>query len=401
MNNMYLSDIIANYPKANVLTHDDLDGYTSGAISVLCLKLLGYRKENINVVHQSPAVEFKLEPGLTIITDLSCSGVDNRLKLTCANHKPENMIIWFDHHQNSVELCKEYPDLDSIPGIRNTSGCGALLAWIFYQILCNLDSEHMYGATTLNDIFNNDPELFDFYHNNAPFPYDTPWMLPDIIKNTQIHSLPRTLQLVNDWDIHLTDDPEFQNASYFNIAFFHYSRFEKDVFSHFFQKDMIPADFLAELKSERELERIIQAGERINRYQRYFYLDRLLNKGFIATFDVEGFEYVICLNAKDMNFNSAFTHFEDPSFPYQMAFTFVEVADKKTGDLIYQLTVYKKNSNPDDPYSAKVFCSILGGGGHPGCSGAYVKKLPPIKFAKPLPDFVKDLIKKEIDQLEI
>lgn len=395
---MLLKDIKAAFPTANVLTHDDLDGYVSGAIATKCLQLLGYKKQEIRVWHQSPSEPFQMNPGFTIITDLSCSSCNNYTKIMYMAKNSDNLVIWTDHHLNSVEMCKEMPDLKRVYGIRNTSGCGSMLIFVLYQILYMYKKMNRYDSITLKNIFEDNKALHNFFYNDGDWPFhNSPWLIPDYVNLLNYNTIPYPLLLTNAWDIHLTRVPEFEKASLYNVAFFHSTEFEKDVFSDYLQKYIVPESYEELLKAESITEKYITNGAKITRYQRYFYLDQLLQKGFLGRFDIPGYEdvWMICTNQKSMNFQTAFWTFETEYCPYDYAFTWVFSGNK------YEITVYKRNAKPYEDKTAKGFCTRLGGGGHPGCAGAHVDVFPILLDVKPFPDDFRKRIKEEIDTLFI
>lgn len=115
--------------------HNDMDGlFSAGCVAVFRDKFLGSwidgtnRFEYIPIDYQDRFPLDKILPGEEIyIVDFSLS--PEMMKAVWGITKN---LTWIDHHQSTIERCAEFPELQKIPGIRDTSHAGCMLCFKWF-----------------------------------------------------------------------------------------------------------------------------------------------------------------------------------------------------------------------------------------------------------------------------
>lgn len=424
---MNLKSLKTKFPKVHLITHTDLDGYASAAIMIKLLhERLGYALDNIQVDHVSPSDQFPILgdnlSSFVIVTDLSCSNARNVQTFQFFQQemeaKSDNILLWwFDHHQTSVDTIKEHPELGKIPGIVNTEVCGAMLCWIFYQFAWLLtepdvdtDIEELY--TLIRPLSSNLHTIK--YAEDCPEEdinvMSGPWLLPEFAKTAGVPRTSRALICTDDWDRFQLQDPYSSNL---DMAFETCPDFPKDPKSKYWQDYFFHAkDHVDRANASVLFQEFIQFGAAATHWFNYNWLVELKRNGFIANLDL----------AKLIS-----DYRQDPQYAYKLStIDFVccpradanfhmaagPVADVKNWGLLYTdhghsqtLTVFCRN--PEETRAkigldARLVCQALGGGGHPGCAGARVIRVP-FSNVRPLDEetlkLIDELIAQEGSQL--
>lgn len=362
---MLLKDLKKNYFTAQIITHTDLDGYSAGAILVKTLTNVGFDIEDIEVVntdYSNPLPINELHK-LILISDISISNSENAKKLIKHASIPGNLVIWFDHHQTSIDMYHIYPELKDIPGIRSTSGCGAMLCWIFF-----------------NKVYDKTLDIYNIFED---------------MKSANIEAFikdaPEALKLTDDYDRFVLAD---ERSKYFMEAFNSYPKFEKDCKSDYFQTQY--------LNYTTDNTEYINYGKKIYLWKRIVSLGSLKTKGFIASFPKEGMDNIemICMNSINRG-SLLFGKCLGSELAIQYNYGCIYVHDGK------KFTVSIYCPNPEIPngdkqigkvYDASDICKKYGGGGHRGAAGFVTDNL---KFTnvKELPIAIQNMIDEEIMEL--
>lgn len=110
--------------------HNDIDGKAAGAI--VARKTGNYNPANyIMYDYSKPLPTDIIQEGETVyFVDLSFSpnSVD---KLEEIVKKKNCDLIWCDHHDSSMDILKQYPEYNSVKGIRKTGISGAALTYMY------------------------------------------------------------------------------------------------------------------------------------------------------------------------------------------------------------------------------------------------------------------------------
>ena len=376
---MLLKDLARKFKTAQIITHDDLDGYGSGAILVKTLKLLGFENDNIEVTHTNYAnpLPFNNNHKFIIISDISISTADAAKKLMDFVSDSSNLVIWIDHHKTSIDFSSysSYSSLQSILGIRNTNASGTLLCWLFHQkVNFYLGCDK---ASLTNDIF---AELNDDYIAHS-------------LNSDSLIEIPYPIRLVDDYDRFVMS---YDNSKYFIEAFNNYPAFEKNCKSEYFQTGFmnsanpITGDY-------------IHRGKLAFIWRRIAALNALKSRGFIASLFGEGLPDMICLNSADrgsLTFGKCLGDNSSDLFQYNYACLYNHNGDK------YNVSIYcanPKNASNEDRrinhvYDATDICKRFNGGGHPGAAGFIATTLHFVNI-RPLPETIKIQIDEEITEL--
>lgn len=142
--------------------HNDMDGHAAGALIRMALDLTGsdeseYRNDFIECNYGHIDTDI-VDPGEEVyfvdysFTESTKHVLDDLIYKDCH-------IIWIDHHDSSIELCKRHSYYDNLPGDRSKDGSGAWLVhrylypdkeipwWIKY--VSDYDTwEHRYGQVS-------------------------------------------------------------------------------------------------------------------------------------------------------------------------------------------------------------------------------------------------------------
>ncbi|MCM1214097.1 MAG: hypothetical protein NC548_06205 [Lachnospiraceae bacterium] len=118
-----------------ILTHNDLDGYSSAMVVADWLLNLGVSRESISISHNdydhAPSIDQLADA--VFITDYSITNPAFAMSMTEALVELGGALIWIDHHQSSIDLCKQdkWKKLTHTRGIRDDSYCATYLVWQF------------------------------------------------------------------------------------------------------------------------------------------------------------------------------------------------------------------------------------------------------------------------------
>lgn len=383
---MLLNQMAAKYKVAQIITHTDLDGYGAGAILTKILTdILHFDINNIKITNTDYNNAFPVDANynLVFVSDISISNdIDAKTIIEYAS-KPNNLVFWFDHHKTSIEMSEYYPKLKEIPGIRDTNGCGAMLCWIFNQIMNYHDT--LEGVLLeLNTV--NVSEVMNSKN-------------PGIYENTICVNNPSTtpigILLTDDYDRFVLAD---NRSKYYMEAFSSYPEFERNCKSKYFQNDYLS-------DNDRLYAKYVAYGEKIFLWKRIVMLNNLKAYGFIASFPIEGMSEIemICLNSTtkgSMMFGRCLGDNKGIYQQYNYG-CFYHSKGKKFTVSIYCASpdnTPKEQRSIGNIYDASDICKRYNGGGHPGAAGFVIDK---IQFCdiKPIPKSVKIQINEEIEEL--
>ena len=413
------------FHRVHLFTHTDLDGYGSGAIMVKLLHdLLGYSMESIKVDHVEPSNPYIVDPedDFVLFTDLSCSNAVNISMFEALvdqmvfTQEPKPILAWwFDHHITSVDVIKDHPALGDIPGIVNPDACGAILCWIAYQYTYLLTRPDADGPSraTLMDLVDLLKPLSENLHS-IQFAEDHPeadvnvmsgpWLLPEFAQASGVSRTSRMLLCTDDWDRFVRQDPL---SSPFDMAFSHSPQMPRDVKARFWQDFyFMPKDHVDRSNASVIFHELVAFGEADIAWSNYMWLCGLRRNGFLATLDLTKLSqnpgispreidflqrsilFVCCPDARS-NFNMVIPELGEI---YNFGLLYTDHGDNQT------LTIYCYDLVKADKvygYDARKICQLMGGGGHPGCAGAKVERVP---FGQILPftQEIKDLLDKKI-----
>ena len=130
--------------------HNDMDGHCAGFIVKLYLDYFSYIDRVVaNYFDKTDFIESDynlkpIDPDIVgnedvYIVDYSFSEntkhILDRLISNCRN------LIWIDHHDSSLELCKNHPEYNNIAGIRSKDGSGAWLAYKYLFVDTGYDAD--------------------------------------------------------------------------------------------------------------------------------------------------------------------------------------------------------------------------------------------------------------------
>lgn len=323
-------------PKIQIITHNDMDGYASAAVVYWAFKKAGFISEdNYSITHYNysdkiPSCDQSAK--IIFITDYSISNEAfmKDLRQTYDNNK--HKIFWCDHHQTSIDNCKEeYTILKNIPGIRDTKYCGAALAWFYLNP----------GSTDAN--------------------------------------LPKILRLVDDYDCW---KKKIKESDYLNAAFNYNQDYYKDL--HDPTSDLWEHLIYYRGNSEFSVtgHKLIDYGEKSCQIQRDTEWANIRRNGWIGTLDKFPDVKMICLNNDSKGsqlFSDLLKSKEYPNGKYTHACAFQFDGSKMT------YSIYSaENASPN----AQKICEAYGGGGHPGAAGFQSKSII-VKKVEEIPDSYK------------
>lgn len=339
-NPLYFDELKSIYgeskPKIQIITHDDMDGYASAAVVYWAFKKAGFISEdNYSITHYNysdkiPSCDQSAK--IIFITDYSISNEAfmKDLRQTYDNNK--HKIFWCDHHQTSIDNCKEdYTILKNIPGIRDTKYCGAALAWFYLNP----------GSTDAN--------------------------------------LPKILRLVDDYDCW---KKKIKESDYLNAAFNYNQEYYKDL--HDPTSDLWEHLIYYRGNSEFSVtgNKLIDYGEKSCQVQRDTEWANIRRNGWIGILDKFPDVKMICLNNDSKGsqlFSDLLKSKEYPDGKYTHACAFQFDGSKMT------YSIYSaENVSPN----AQKICEAYGGGGHPGAAGFQSKSIV-VKKVEEIPDSYK------------
>lgn len=392
---MKFKNLKSQYKTAHIITHNDLDGFGAGDILINTLSLLGFEKDDIKVTvtDYSNPLPFDIDDELVLIGDISISNSENAKKLIEFNSRPNTFVVWIDHHKSSLDLYKFYPELKDIYGIRDTNACGAMLCWIFYQII------ESYSFTLLPPYEGLDFDLINSELNNLHIDIimdsDNPGD-PGIIPGSLEKSTSLMLLLTDDWDRFIL---KYQNSIYLTTAFDFYPKFDKEIKNTFLNSLYIQS-------SDEICMNLVDAGKKIYYWKKIISLTNLKEEGFIASLPVEGASDIemLCLNTVNKGskaYGNCFGVSDSDTRRYNYVCSF-GTKGNTTSVSIYcadPIDIPEDKKKIGKIYCAADICKKYGGGGHLGAAG-FVLKDKPLTFCniKPLPKVIISQIDKEIDE---
>lgn len=391
-----LTDISRRYPVAQIITHNDLDGYGAGAIITRLLRLNGFRMVDIHVTNTDYKHPFPVEEGVNLVflTDISISNADDAKAIIDFANNPNNLLFWFDHHQSSIDFGKFYPELETICGIRDTNACGTMLAWIFYQMVLYYNK---YDDGMIEDVIDELEvvNIKDIMKSSNPGIWKSNIVTPEDDKYPNLfEKTPRAVILTDDWDRFILN---YEDSVYFNEAFYSYPAFRHNCKNAYFQNHFLDPN------DETYLD-YIEKGKTFYVYKKIFNLTALKENGFIARFNKEGAPMMLCLNSTNKSsqvFGNCFGKRPDILWGFKYCSVF-----SKKGETT-SVSIYCHNpENPEDKdrqigkvYNAADICKKFNGGGHPGAAGFVTNEKLEFVDIEPLPAGVKKQIDEEIANL--
>lgn len=113
-----------------------------------------------------------VEPGEKVyIVDFSFApDVMKKLVKTTKN------IVWIDHHKTAIELYKDYPEFNSIKGIRYDGIAGCVLSWVWYYtagyhhyetLASVLDPEYIHERCPVGTQLIGDYDVWEYYYGDT------------------------------------------------------------------------------------------------------------------------------------------------------------------------------------------------------------------------------------------
>ncbi len=116
-----------------ILTHNDLDGYSSAMVVADWLLELGVSRKLISISHN----DYDHAPTLynyydaIFVTDYGITNPMFAMSMKEILAQDNIALFWIDHHQSSIDLCKDakWSALTKTDGIRDSAYCAAYLAW--------------------------------------------------------------------------------------------------------------------------------------------------------------------------------------------------------------------------------------------------------------------------------
>lgn len=118
-----------------IITHNDLDGYSSAMVVSDWLLNLGVKRDHIIISHNdydhAPTIYGSYDAVFVLDYSITNIGFAHSMKESMATMP--GCVFWIDHHASSIELCKDpkWKDLVKMDGIRDDSYCATYLAWMY------------------------------------------------------------------------------------------------------------------------------------------------------------------------------------------------------------------------------------------------------------------------------
>lgn len=121
--------------------HNDMDGHCAGFIVKLYLDYFAYIHDDVeNYFDKTDFIEsdYNLNPidpdivGNEDVYVVDYSFSENTKHILDSLISKCRNLIWIDHHDSSLELCRNHPEYKDIAGIRSKDGSGA---WLTYKYL--------------------------------------------------------------------------------------------------------------------------------------------------------------------------------------------------------------------------------------------------------------------------
>lgn len=335
-------DYFKQYKNFHLICHSDLDGVTAGASVLNALKLMDVPNESIYVEYTNYKDMFPVKENFdcVFLIDLAIANDENAEKVL-DYYRSGKGLFWFDHHASSIEMEEKYPELKNIQGIRSTKGCGAILTYIFYDVMSE-------GLVQENF------SLFNYINRMIEGKY----RVEEYVLNA-----PRFIRLVDDHDrgIHNIPGSTYLNEAYYSLPSFpSYSKNQR--LMYLCMKD-------TEDKYLPALDKYISAGLEIYHWKLINGLSTLKLGGFEASIcdDADGNPInMICLNTP-LRGSTTFGPLYGSEYEVAMCF--------HTKGETTCATIYTNSSR----VSAKYIAEKFGGGGHPNCAGFTTTSQIPFK----------------------
>lgn len=358
-----VAELVQKYPKAQIITHTDLDGYTAGAYGIRFLVLLGYRMSDITVTHTNPnTFPFDKNVNLVLITDIGANTSNSIVGpiLDATNDPNGPIVIWYDHHQTSVQMQGEYPEMINIYGYRDSSYCSSVHLYSLYKMTYHrmLDTNYYLGKLPAIEFINPD------------------WNKVGIDRTDVF------VNMVDKWDRFVFNKNE-NDPYYLSQAFTSCMSWPKDI------KDPIWLNGLcgnSRAKSVELVNVLCRYGSTVAAWHTYNVLNSFRMNGFVGHLkrDVihNGIDASLMHNISyggSKAYYPVWGKFPNLIYPYLTEFSISARGCK--------VTVYA-DKNMTTQASAADICKYFGGGGHPGCAG--ISSIPSIydmlDHIEPLPE---------------
>lgn len=312
-----------------IVHHCDNDGYGAAAIIAHAIG-----KDKVDYIEASYEVPLKkliknINYRAIYFVDYSISTKENALFVIELNEVRD--VIWIDHHKSSIDMIEEMPKLSEIYGYRVIGISGTGLSWIYAltHLALNVSGFKDYELRAIEARME---QVSDTYT-----------AISKDMGNVFLRKLmcPKTLHLINRWDIWDVDD---------RIIDFHYGL------------DISGPDDLLSIFSSEEIDYQTQAkaigdGAKICRYIKKEDKENCDKNGFELTINYEGEKYS-CF-ALNTNHYSSLT-FGDRMNEYDICMPF------SYNGKCWRYSMYTIRKDIDCSIIAK---SLGGGGGHPQAAG--------------------------------
>lgn len=177
-----------------IVHHCDNDGY--GAAAIIAHAIGKDKVDYIEASYEVPLKKLIKNTNYRVIyfVDYSISTKENALFVMELNK--ERDVIWIDHHKSSIDMIEEMPELSDLYGYRVIGISGTGLSWIYALNHLALDREGV-TDTLLNATTARIEQVSDTYTT-----------ISKEMGNVFLRKLmcPKTLHLINRWDIWDIDD---------------------------------------------------------------------------------------------------------------------------------------------------------------------------------------------------
>lgn len=344
MKNMTVSEMVQKYPKAQIITHTDLDGYTAGAYGIRFLTLLGYRISDIIVTHTNPnTFPVDSRANLILISDIGANESNSIAGpiLDATNDPNGPIVIWYDHHHTTVQMQREFPEILDIYGYRDSAYCSSVHLYSLYKMTYRrmLDVNFYLGKLPAIEFIN-----------------------PDWSK-VRIDTTDVFVNMVDKWD-RFTFKKNEEDPYYLSQAFNSCMSWPKDIKDEFWLNGLCGN---SKTKSVELVNALCRYGSDVASWHRFHVLNSFRQSGFVG---------YIKRDAIPQGNNAALMHnisyggskayypiwgrFPNFNYPYLIEFGMNWRGCKAT---IYA------DKNMTMQASAADICHYFGGGGHPGCAG--------------------------------
>ena len=177
-----------------IVHHCDNDGY--GAAAIIAYAIGKDKVDYIEASYEVPLKKLIKNTNYRAIyfVDYSISTKENALFVMELNK--ERDVIWIDHHKSSIDMIEEMPELSELYGYRVIGISGTGLSWIYALNHLALNRDGV-TDTLLNAATARMEQIKDTYTGISTV------MGGSIIRQLMI---PKTLYLINRWDIWAIDD---------------------------------------------------------------------------------------------------------------------------------------------------------------------------------------------------